>query len=136
MKTATGLSKIIKDSGLKVTKNRISILGLLEQLSKPLTVEEVSEELNINVVTAYRILEAFSSRGIVYQTDFRQNKAFYEFQGHDHHHHITCSKCGFREHVDFCIGRKLEEKLQNKSSFSKIDSHILEFFGVCKKCSK
>ena len=137
MKEASDLKQLIKDSGLKVTKSRLAILEFLKISAKPVTTEEVSEDLKMNIVTCYRILESFVSKGLIYQTDFRQNKSFFEFQDHDdHHHHITCSKCGFREHVDFCIGDKLEKDLEKKSSFNKINSHILEFFGLCKKCSK
>jgi Fe2+ or Zn2+ uptake regulation protein len=137
MKSASDSKELIRSIDLKVTKNRLKVLEFLKFSAKPVTVEEVSDKLKINIVTAYRILEVFSSKGIIYQTDFRQNKAFFEFQEPDnHHHHITCSKCGFREHVHFCIGEKLTSDLEKDSSFPKIDSHILEFFGVCKKCHK
>lgn len=121
-------ASLIKESGLKVTKNRESVLDFLIKESKPLTAEDVSKKLKINIVTTYRILESFVSKGLIYQTDFREGKSFFEYQDEkNHHHHITCSKCGFREHLDVCIGDELLKKIKEQTSFKRIDSHVLEF---------
>lgn len=137
MNNASDSKKIIKNSGLKVTEKRLKILNFLQLQSKPLTAEEISYNLKINIVTCYRILESFSVAGLIYQTDFRQGKAFFEFQekGH-HHHHITCTKCGNREHINFCFEKDFKKQIKKSNHFNKIDSHMLEFFGVCKKCEK
>ena len=136
MNKASDSKKMIKESGLKSTKNREAVLNFLISKSKPLTVEDVSRTLKINIVTVYRILESFVDKKIIYKTDFRQGKAFFEFQAKDHHHHhITCTKCGFRDHIDFCVETQFTKKIKSTTKFEKIDSHILEFFGVCKKCN-
>jgi Fe2+ or Zn2+ uptake regulation protein len=135
MKKANDVVEILKDSDLKSTKNRNLILEFLIKKHKPLTAEEISNELKINIVTVYRALEKLVSKGIIYQTDFRQAKAFYEFQekGH-HHHHIVCNKCNYKEAVDYCLNKKDFEMIANKSGFTNLNGHILEFFGTCKKC--
>jgi Fe2+ or Zn2+ uptake regulation protein len=133
---ANDIEKMIKDTGLKITSKRVSVIAFLINSKKPVTVDEVSKALKINIVTTYRILESFTSKNLIYQTDFRQGKSFFEFQDKNHHHHhITCSKCGFRDHVDFCIDEGVFRELNKIKTFNKINGHILEFFGVCKKCS-
>lgn len=135
MEKTSDLEKILKEKHLKSTKNRIVVLNFLIKKHKPLTAEEISKELKINIVTVYRILDKLVLGGIVYQTDFRQGKSFFEYQDeHHHHHHIICEKCNHREAVDYCLNIKDFAKIVDKSSFRKIDGHILEFFGICKKC--
>jgi Fur family ferric uptake transcriptional regulator len=137
MKKASDLEKIIKDSNLKSTKNRVEVLSFLKKEHKPLTAEEISKKLKINIVTIYRVLEKLVSKGIIYQTDFRKGKSFFEFQDKDHHHHhIVCSECNHREAVNYCLDKKDFKNIISNSGFQKMNGHILEFFGVCKKCDK
>jgi Fur family ferric uptake transcriptional regulator len=54
---------------------------------------------------------------------------------HEHHHHLTCSRCGqvtpFEENV--AIENKLEE-LAKKEKFT-MTGHQLEIQGICQKCA-
>ena len=128
---------ILKDAEMKVTKNRVAVLDLLITSGKPLSVEDVFKKLKkADQVTVYRILNQFVLKGIVYQTDFRSGKAYFEFQDH-HHHHIVCKGCGDLEEVDICLSNNFIKKVQvNSSKFKKVSDHALEFFGLCSKCDK
>lgn len=137
MDKASGSNNLIKQTGLKITQNRLMVLEYLRTKKKPMTVEDISKSLKLNIVTTYRILESFVSKGLIYQTDFRKGKSFFEFQDVDnHHHHITCIKCDFREHIDFCFSDKSKEELLKSNSFGSVTGHTIEFFGVCKKCTQ
>lgn len=126
---------ILKKSGLKVTKERVSLLELLF-CSGPVSIDHIHTKLSgvMSITTVYRILEKFVEKGIVYQTDFRDGKAYFEFQD-THHHHIVCTKCGVREDVSLCIEKEMKEVEKGSKKFSSIDSHALEFFGLCKECA-
>lgn len=128
---------ILKEAEMKVTKNRVAVLDLLITSGKPLSVEDVFKKLKTaDQVTIYRILNQFVLKGIVYQTDFRSGKAYFEFQDH-HHHHIVCKGCGDLEEVDICLPENFIKKVQGDSSkFKKVSDHALEFFGLCCKCDK
>mgnify|MGYP000689594751 CR=1 FL=1 len=129
--------EILRHAGLKVTKNRLAVLDLLVRSKKPLSVEDIFKKLkNADQVTIYRILNQFVLNDIIYQTDFRSGKAYFEFQDH-HHHHIVCKSCGDLEEVEVCLPEKFIEKVQKSSSkFKKVSDHALEFFGTCGKCDK
>ncbi len=129
--------EILKESGMKVTKNRLLVLDLLISSEKPMSVEDVFKKLKaVDQVTIYRILNQFVLKDIVYQTDFRSGKAYFEFQDH-HHHHIVCKKCGYLEGVEFCLSDSFIKKVQVSSKkFKNVSDHALEFFGVCKTCDK
>ena len=135
-KEDTSISSIIKKAGLKVTSNRVSLLKLLSEVNKPLSIDEIKKHLkHADSVTIYRILKVFSEKGIIYQTDFRNGKSYFEFQDH-HHHHIVCHKCGDKESVDICLGNSNYKKIiKQTKKFSIVNSHMLEFFGLCKNCS-
>jgi Fur family ferric uptake transcriptional regulator len=131
------IRQILKDSDMKITKNRLAVLELLISNSKPMSVEDIFKKLKTaDQVTIYRILNQFVLKDIVYQTDFRSGKAYFEFQDH-HHHHIVCKGCGDLEEVDICVPETFIKKVQNQSGkFKNISDHALEFFGLCCKCDK
>ncbi len=130
------VEKILQKSGLKKTKGRVQILGLLVNANKPLSIEEIEclVGTDVHFVTLYRMLHQFAKSGIVYQTDLRKGKVHYELQK-KHHHHIVCSICGVQEDVPMCMDALQASVASRSKKFNAIDNHVLEFFGVCKKCS-
>lgn len=128
---------ILKDASLTPTKGRIAVLDVLMRVKGPVSIDVIEESVGskANYVTLYRILRQLVQKGIVYQTDFRQGKAFFEYQTY-HHHHITCTLCGMREEVASCISNATLKSAQgNTKKFRSITSHSLEFFGICTKCA-
>ena len=132
------LKKILKSNDLKVTKPRLALLSTLRQLAQPVTISEILSTDSINAVmnqtTAYRSLEQMVAKKILYKTHFQGEAAHYEWQD-THHHHITCSTCGYREAIDSCPNDFGDKILIKKTNFSSIGNHVLEFFGTCQKCS-
>ncbi|MBP9763682.1 MAG: transcriptional repressor [Candidatus Pacebacteria bacterium] len=131
------MQDILKKTGMKVTKNRLAVLDLLITSAKPMSVEDIFKKLKkADQVTIYRILNQFVLKDVVYQTDFRSGKAYFEFQDH-HHHHIVCKGCGCLEEVDICLPESFVKKVASQSNkFKNISDHALEFFGVCGKCDR
>lgn len=129
---------ILQQTGLKVTTERVCVLSALMKASKPLSVPDVYKAVkkHVDQSTVYRILDQLVESRIIYQTDFRDSKNYYEFQDH-HHHHIVCTKCGTREHINICLPPSVEKKLKQTSKmFSGTLDHTLEFFGICRVCKK
>ncbi|MFZ2593591.1 MAG: Fur family transcriptional regulator [Minisyncoccia bacterium] len=129
---------ILSRAGLSVTKSRLAVLCVLMDTHGPCSIDSIEKKVGsqANYVTLYRVLKQLVEKGIVYQADFRQGKAFFEYQTH-HHHHVTCSGCGVREEVDSCISETVLKKARIESQkFKVITSHSLEFFGLCTKCAR
>lgn len=125
---------ILQEYKLKVTKERLLLLGLLIDAKAPLSIEDIENQVEggVNITTIYRTLEMFTEKGFVYKAHFGKGKAFFEFQD-THHHHVTCTTCGQQEKIEMCVNEKgLAGKLKK---FSSIHNHVLEFFGTCKKCA-
>ncbi len=133
MKKATP-GELLRQHGLKVTSTRKDVLDALIMARKPIAAEALQDALgkNADIATIYRTLQTLVSKGLVYQTNFRDRKAHYEYQ-EKHHHHVVCTECGTREETKLCIdAKKLARTFTN---FRTLDSHVLEFFGVCNKCT-
>jgi Fur family ferric uptake transcriptional regulator len=133
------IADILKQAGFKVTSPRISILKSFSGDCTPMSAEVIHKKLKnskIDLVTVYRTLASFEKGGIVKRVDLHKDSAYYELASH-HHHHIICKECGLVEGFDQCNVQQLSKSaLQSSSKFKTIESHSLEFFGICKNCMK
>lgn len=129
---------MLRDAGLKATPGRLVILDVLKKEKDPAAISEIYKKIGkkVNNVTVYRAIEDLVKAGIVRQIDFGHTHAYYELiPGRNHHHHIVCKGCGDIEDVEVCGTEKIEKKILGSSKkFKSINSHSLEFFGVCKTC--
>lgn len=135
----------LKDAGLKITKPREMIVNLLAQSDKALSPYEMRDTLkkkkiNADVVTIYRVLEVLENIGLAHKV--------LAFNGYIHcntenlvgarkacHHYLLCKRCHKVDEVEGEDLSKLEFKINKEQKFQ-IDSHYLEFMGLCDACQK
>ncbi len=131
---------LLQEHGYRVTTGRIALLVFLRQSKKPLTASELQKGMNVPIdkVTLYRALEDFVQSKIVEKINLQDTSTYYEFLHKDHHHHhIICESCGKIEDMAHCEQVNLQKEiLRSSKQFASITSHSLEFFGICKPCSK
>lgn len=129
--------QFIRDSPMRVTAPRISILRLLSRKHGPFTADEVHEyvrEYGCDLVTVYRTLTTFEELGLVRRCDFGDGAYRYEINDPEHHHHhLVCRKCRKVESLDLCVIGPLED-LASEMGYSNL-THALEIFGICPVCS-
>jgi Fe2+ or Zn2+ uptake regulation protein len=130
--------EILKEHGYRVTSKRIKLLSFLSSAKKPLTVSEIRLKMHMDKVTLYRALEDFVSSHLIAKINLHDKAAYYEFiHTNHHHHHIICEICGKLEDIEHCNPILLQKEiLKFSKKFKVINSHSLEFFGVCTTCSK
>lgn len=127
----------LREQNLKATPARLAILKLFEQTDKPLDVAGIIANLKKkNIIadqaTIFRVINAFTEKGLVKQLNLLEGKFRYELGSRPHHHHLVCNQCGVVE--DIVINEaNLIKKIQTKSKFL-IERHHLEFFGLCHTC--
>ncbi|MEY2641262.1 MAG: hypothetical protein RL150_655 [Candidatus Parcubacteria bacterium] len=128
---------LLQMHAFKVTKQRVAVLEHLQHAHGPCTIEDIAHAVPaVNQVTVYRMLKQFVDAGIIYQTDFRSGKAYFEFQEH-HHHHVVCTSCGAQEAVEACLPASFVDHVSTQTKhFASVAHHALEFFGTCKRCAK
>ena len=130
--------KIIRELGLKVTQQRVTILDVIRQGPAHFTAQEAFEIVNernseIGFATVYRFLKKLSEQKYVTEVRMGGMPARYEWAAKDHHDHLTCTRCG--KIVEFENQRieDLQEKTAQKYGF-RLTHHILELYGICKDC--
>ena len=129
----------LRKGGYRITGQRKAILEVLANADSPMSAEENYTRLSgqkCDLVTVYRCLDQFVKAEVV-QMGVRENGTRVYCLGHsdgsDHHHHLTCRKCGHAERVDICMGKELE-KIAHNHGFTKV-THVMEAFGFCPSCS-
>lgn len=126
----------LKGVSLKITPARLAAMKLFESHNKPLDaagiINYLAEKLDIDRVTVYRILNAFTQKGLLRKIEFGEGKARYELNK-GKHHHLICQGCDAIEDISDCGVEVVEKRINQKKNFL-IKRHSLEFFGLCTKC--
>jgi Fe2+ or Zn2+ uptake regulation protein len=135
---STRVSLILQNAQIRQTPIRKMLLSILSRTKKPISVPELEanadvQKLGSDTVTIYRTLETFYQAGIVNRLEFQEGKFRYELSGRNHHHHVVCTTCGKVIDIKDCIDGEAEKQIAMETGFS-IQSHSLEFFGLCPDC--
>jgi Fur family ferric uptake transcriptional regulator len=131
---ASGLSK----KGYRMTPQRLMILEAIEGASGHVSAEEIFRNIRqrysgLNISTVYRTLELLKETGMVTETDMGDGRVRFHSIGHEHHHHLVCSRCGKVVDLDESMLSPLTAMLKDKYAFS-ADLKHLAIFGCCKDC--
>ncbi|MFC2056032.1 Fur family transcriptional regulator [Chloroflexota bacterium] len=128
----------LRRHGYKLTPQRRAVIQVITSSQDHLTPATIYEKMrrvhpNIGLVTIYRSLEILAELGLICEVHAGGNSRSYTTSTQQHHHHLICSNCGIV--VDFAghYLSELEQSLSKENGF-RIDSHLLEFIGLCQAC--
>lgn len=124
------ITSLLQASGERITGNRLAVLKLLCQQTKPVTVKVIEVRLpKINIVTLYRILDYFCDRGIVRRLTHDPKEQYFELADpyHRHHHHTICQICGKVTDIECQL------TLPRLKNFVP-HMHVVTIYGHCKSC--
>jgi len=134
------VEEFLKMRQYKLTATRREIIRILNNGRKPLSIQEVYQQMKerpADLASVYRTVNLFCELGVLLKLEFHEKCYRYELSETftPHHHHAICRKCGAIENIfDECISRVIEERIGRQAGFY-IESHILEFYGICGKCA-
>jgi Fe2+ or Zn2+ uptake regulation protein len=141
MHTPTEILQKLTAQGHRLTAVRRALVDYFLSINTPGDVEGISaylatRSLQPNKTTIYRELDFLVAQGIIQDVDFGEGKKRYEL-ALEHHHHLICTNCKEVDavHIEEDNLTLQEEKVLQEKGF-KISRHMLEFFGLCKKCRK
>jgi Fur family ferric uptake transcriptional regulator len=129
----------LRGSGFKITPVREAVLHIIYDQSAPLAVPELADQLaesglTPNKTTLYREVEFLLQQRIIQEIDLGDGKKRYEKKSEHCHHHLVCTSCQKIECVDLDDElHQMIHTIEQKTNFT-IYEHMLEFFGMCKKC--
>ncbi len=110
-------------TNIKLTTARKSILELLINSNKPLSYEDMKENISMDKATFYRNITIFEEENLISSFESNDKKRYFEIKKTQHSHFI-CSSCSKVE----CIHEKVDFNLPNY----KIENIIIK--GICKDC--
>lgn len=127
---------MLTKAGLRCTHERLVVLTYLVNIHTPHTIDDLHRMFRevVNKVTLYRMLERFADDALVERVVSRDGVRRYEYQD-EHHHHITCTRCGTRARIEVPEDVLLMAVHESTKDFSLVSSHTLEYYGMCKACA-
>jgi Fur family transcriptional regulator, ferric uptake regulator len=130
--------KIIREIGLKVTRQRQLILEYVRKGPEHFTAQELFEEISekhpdIGFATVYRFLRKLSEHQYVTEVRMGGMPARYEWSAKNHHDHLTCIKCHVIVEFENPKIEELQAKIAEQHNFILTD-HVLELYGICTNC--
>lgn len=126
----------------RYTSGRRQLVSLLSDAGRPVTIPELQDEgAQQSQSSLYRNLAILEQAGAVHRVASTDEVTRYELAEElsEHHHHVVCSECGRLD--DIVLPPAIEHALvlaadeaRTQKDFA-VDSHRLEFVGVCTTCA-
>ncbi|MBO7155512.1 MAG: transcriptional repressor [Campylobacter sp.] len=134
--------RVLRDNGLKYTKQREVLLQTLYNNSEHFTPEQlylhIKERhpgLNVGIATVYRSLNLLEESGMVTSISFGAQGKKFELANKPHHDHMICRQCGVIVEFEDQIIEKRQLAIAKEHGF-KLTGHIMQLYGVCSECNK
>ena len=124
---------------LRNTRQRQRILEVLRGSKSHPTADWIYGQVKcefpkLSLGTVYRNLKLLKENGEIRELDF--GSTFSRFDGVcEDHYHFVCRKCGRVFDVNMTVEANLNKKAEKATHFN-VECHRLEFYGLCKGCSK
>ncbi len=131
--------EMLKESGLKNTKQRKAIFDILAMSQQPLAVEDVyltlkGNRTDVNLSTVYRALECMSGSSVVRKLSVAgDNRMRYELDRPTHRHYLVCVQCKKMLPVGHCPLEAYEKAVAQDTHYA-IMGHRLDIYGLCPEC--
>jgi Fe2+ or Zn2+ uptake regulation protein len=130
----------LRAKGYRSSRLKRRILEYLTQSQLPMTIPDImnqleKEEIPFNKSSLYRETDKLLEENIIIEIDLLDGIKRYEINNEVHHHHALCVTCGAVICVDIPNDlEQVEKQLEQKEGFT-VNGHVLEFFGVCRRCA-
>ena len=129
----------LTEKGLRSTRQRTAILGVLIEQRRPLSAQDIffclqKSSPRLRLSTVYRNLNLFTEKEIVRKIDYKLDKreSCFELVVGEHHHHLICIDCGEILPLE-CPLRDYQRKISRETEYTILD-HTMKIYGLCPKC--
>lgn len=132
--------ELLKQNGLKYTKQREVVLKTLYEKNEHFTPEDLYiflknsyPELNIGIATVYRTLNLLEESNMVTSLSFGVAGKKFELANKPHHDHMICKRCGLIIEFENDKIEQLQLEIAQTHHF-RLTSHLMQLQGICEKC--
>lgn len=132
--------KIIKKNGLRLTKQRVSLLDFLEKsVDRYVGIPMVDDAMRnqypgISHDTIYRNLQEFKDLGLIEIKHGDNGLAVKLECDRHHHHHFICQNCG--KVIEIHMPAMDMNFYQKQLPGAQITGHSFELYGICSECQQ
>jgi len=134
------LQQLLRNRGLKTTRQRQEIVRALQEAESHVTVDELYRRVReknprIGYATIYRTLRLLSESGWASARQFGDRISRFERRSAgEHHDHLICIGCGAIREFENDRLEALQDRIAKQEGFW-VQDHKLELYGYCRACS-
>ncbi|MBB3674892.1 Fur family transcriptional regulator [Modestobacter versicolor] len=133
----TAWDEQLRHAGLRVTRPRLSVLGVLAQHphvdADTIATAARTVHPSISPQAVYGVLKALVGGGLARRIEPAGGPALYELRVGDNHHHLVCRECGSVADVDCVVGAAPCLAPSDAAGFE-VDEAEVVFWGLCGDC--
>lgn len=131
---------LLRETGHKMTPQRMMILTSLRHASGHLTAAEIFERVKtaypyVDISTVYRTLTVLKDMHLIAETDMGGGDATFEWVGAERHHHLICRKCSQVTQLDHRYLAEVGARIGHDLGF-RADLDHFAIFGLCAACQR
>lgn len=136
---ASTMAKRLQEAGYRMTAPRQAVLEVVEAERGHLSPAEVLRRgqaihRSLSRATVYRTLDILTTLGLLRPLYLGERGSQVACVANGHHH-LLCLGCGRTIHFDDCLIQHVEEMVASRLDFH-VQSHLLEFYGLCRDCHR
>ncbi len=131
---------VLRESGHKMTPQRMMILTSLRHASRHLSAADIFETVKlaypyVDISTVYRTLTVLKEMRLISETHMGGGDATFEWVGIERHHHLICRKCAGVSQLDHRYLEHLGAQIAAEQGF-RADIDHFAIFGLCADCQR
>lgn len=131
-------ARALKETGQRLTPQRLMVLSAVRHADGHITVAEIIEQVKvsypyIDVSTVYRTLGALKEMRLITETDMGESESKYEWLEQERHHHLICRGCDRVTLLDHKHVKSLGAEILAGNEFQADLDHFA-IFGLCQEC--
>ena len=138
---AAGIQNSLKERGVRLTRQRLILLELLDRSGRHLDAETLfqmaqEKDPKLNRVTVYRTLKMLKMSGLVDELDLMHvdgDQHYYETRLKQEHAHLVCLRCGKVEEFFGEPLQKMRKQIETNLGFQIVSART-EMGGYCPDC--
>jgi Fur family transcriptional regulator, ferric uptake regulator len=133
----SGHKELLREAGLRVTNQRISVLDTLTERDDAVTAQDLYLEFrrqgeSIGLSTVYRTLTSLVDAGLL-DTFQRGGEQAFRACSPKHHHHLVCTTCNQVTELEAGLVEEWVGKVAETYDFA-VTSHKADIYGTCTAC--
>jgi Fur family transcriptional regulator, stress-responsive regulator len=137
--SVSDLAAILNSSGLRVTPQRLVLLGLLLREGGHFTVDDLYQRARptlpgLSPTSLYKSLHSLQRVGLVREVHVGAGPVRYDAGVKARHHHQVCRLCGRVEDVPCASEESVACVVQHEVGDFQVEQVELTYRGICREC--